>query len=119
MKKLCIAVVLSVGLLALSGCSSTPSGTVSVKDILERESELLGQHVVAVGRAETRTSMTQLNFFHLYQDMDEVWVELPEDAESMPPRAEKIRVEGVLKRKKFTAIPEEQLYIDATSVVLE
>ena len=38
--------------------------------------------------------------------------------ESMPPQGEKIQVEGTLERKKFTSIPEEQLYINATSVSL-
>jgi len=121
MKKLCIAVVLVIGIgfLFLHGCSSTPPGTVSVADILEKESELLGQHVVVIGKAETYTSMDQYDLFYLYKEMDEVWVELPEDAISMPPQAEKIRVEGILKRKQFTTMPDEELYIEATSVSLE
>lgn len=119
MKKLCVAVVLCIALLLVCGCSSTPPGTVSVKDILEKGSELLGQHVIVFGRAETNTPMKDLKLFYIYKDYDKVWVQLPPDALSMPPQAEKIKVEGTLKKKKFTAMPEEQIYIEATVVDLE
>lgn len=119
MKKLCIAVVLGVVFLFLHGCSSTPPGTVSVKDLIEKESELLGQHVIVVGNAETRTSLAHMKCFQLYKDMNKVWVKLPEDAESLPPQAEKVRVEGTLKKEKFMTMPEEQLCIEATGYTLE
>ena len=119
MKKLCIAVVLCVGFLLVCGCTSAPPGSLHVKDILEKESELLGQHVVVVGRADTNTSMKDLNLFYVYEEFDKVWVELPKDALAMPPQAEKIRVEGTVKRKKFMTIPDEQLYIEATVVDLQ
>jgi hypothetical protein len=52
MKKLCIVVFLGIGLLIIPACSATPPGTLSIADILGRESELLGQSVVVIGRAE-------------------------------------------------------------------
>ena len=119
MKKLYVAVVLCVGILLVCGCSSTPPGGVSVKDIREKESELLGQNVIVVGRADTKTPMKDLKLFYLYEDFDKVWVELPKDALAMPPQAEKIRVEGTLRKKKFTALPDEQVYIEATVVDLQ
>jgi hypothetical protein len=119
MKKLYIAVVLCIGLMLVCGCTATPPDTVTVKDILEKGSELLGQHVVVFGRAETGTPMKDMRLFYVYKDFDKVWVELPKDALSMPPQAEKIRVEGTLKKKKFTAMPDEQMYIEATVVDLE
>ena len=118
MKKLCMAVVLGIGLLIIHGCSSTPSGTISVDDLLEQESELLGQNVVVVGRSDTKTDRTDFNMFKIYNKLKNVWVECP-NRDSMPPQAEKIRVEGTLSRKKFTGMTEEQLYIKATSVSLE
>lgn len=119
MRKLCIAVVLCIGLLLACGCSSAPPGTVNVKDILEKGSELLGQHVVVFGRADTKSPMKDMNLFYVYEGFDKVWVELPKDALAMPPQAEKIRVEGTLKKKKFMTMPDEQLYIEATVVDLD
>ncbi len=118
MKRLCTAVFLCVGLLVAYGCSSAPSGTVAVGDVLKMESELLGQQVVVLGRAETQTAMSQFNMFKIYKGGDNLWVEFPE-MDTMPPQAEKIRVEGIVKKKKFSGIPEEQLYIEAKSVTLE
>ena len=79
---------------------------------------LLGQQVVVLGRAETQTAMSQFNMFKIYKGGDNLWVEFPE-MDTMPPQAEKIRVEGIVKKKKFSGIPEEQLYIEAKSVTLE
>lgn len=118
MKKFYVAVVLCVALLLVCGCSSTPPGTVRVKDIVEKGSELLGQHVIVFGRAETNTPMKDLKLFYVYEDFDKAWVQLPQDALAMPPQAEKIRVEGTLKKKKFMTLPEEQIYIEATVVDL-
>jgi hypothetical protein len=118
MKKLNAAVFLGVWLLAALGCSSTPSGTIAVGDLLEKEAELLGQEVVVVGRSDIRTSMSTFNMFKIYNREDNVWVKFSE-TESMPPQGQKIRVNGTLKRQKFTGIPEEQLYIEAVDVSLE
>ncbi|MEJ2111150.1 MAG: hypothetical protein P8Z37_14810 [Acidobacteriota bacterium] len=118
MKKLCMAFVLGIGLLIMQGCSSTPSGTISVDDLLEQESELLGRHVVVVGRSDTKTDRSDFNMFKIYNKLKNVWVECP-GKDSMPPQAEKIRVEGTLGKKKFSGMAEEQLYIEATSVSLE
>jgi hypothetical protein len=118
MKKVCIAVFLGIGLLIIQGCSSSPPGTVSIADILEKESELLDQPVVVIGRAETQTTMSKFNMFKLYKGGDSVWVEFPASA-TMPPQAEKVRVDGTLKRKKFSGMPEAELYVEAASVDLE
>jgi hypothetical protein len=37
----------------------------------------------------------------------------------MPPQAEKVKVDGTLKKKKFSGFSEEELYIEAASVDLE
>jgi hypothetical protein len=119
MKKLCVAVFLSAWLLITLGCSSTPSGTVSVSDLIKKESELLGQNVVIVGTAETRTSMASFNMFKVFnRSGDSIWVTFP-DTDSMPPQGASIRVSGKLDRKKFTGFPEDQLYIEATAVAIE
>jgi predicted nucleic acid-binding Zn ribbon protein len=118
MKRLCIAVVLGIGLLLVYGCSSTPPGALTVNDVLDRQTELLGQHMVVVGRADTNTNMTDLNLFKIYQEYKNIWVECP-NRDSMPPQAEKIKVEGTLQKKKFTGMMEEQLCIVATDVSLQ
>ena len=118
MKTLCLAAFLTVCLLGAMGCSSTPSGTVSVADVIKNEKELLGKNVVVVGLAETQTTMSAFNMFKVYNKGENIWVTFPETA-SMPPQGMKVRVDGTLKRQKFTAIPEEQLYIEAIKFSLE
>jgi hypothetical protein len=118
MKRLCVAVFLSVWLLITLGCSSTPPGTLAIDDIAERETELIGQEVVVVGTAEIRTNMSTFNMFKVYQGGDFIWVTFP-DTVTMPPQGLDVRVTGKLGKKKFTAMPDEQLYIDATSVGME
>jgi hypothetical protein len=118
MKKLFMVAIITVWLLGLMGCSSTPPGTVSVSHILENQAQLMGQHVVAVGLAETKTGRSSFNMFRLFDGGDSVWVTFPE-MDSMPPQGEKVRVDGTLKKKKFTAMPDEVLYIEATKVSLE
>lgn len=113
-----MALLAGVGLLISQGCSTVPSDALSVSDILQKETELLDQNVVVVGRAETQTAMSKFNMFKLYRGNETVWVEFPDTAQ-MPPQAELVRVEGTLKRKKFTAMPEEEFYIEATKVALE
>ncbi len=118
MKKLCVAVFLGACLVIILSCSSTPPGTLAIDDISAREAELLGQNVVVVGTAEIRTNMSTFNMFKVYQGGDFIWVTFP-DTVTMPPQGLDIRVTGTLGKKKFTAIPDEQLYIDATSVDME
>ena len=118
MKKLYVAVFLSAGLLFALGCSSAPPGMVSVGDLIAKESEYLGQNVVVVGTAETKTSMSEFNMFRIFHRNDQIWVAFP-DTIFMPPQGEKIRVTGKLNRKRFSGLPEEVAYIEATAISIE
>lgn len=118
MKRLCIAVVLGIGLLLVYGCSSLPPGALTVNDVLDRKAELLGKHVLVYGRADTDTNMAEFNLFKIYEEYKNVWVQCP-DKDSMPPQTEKIKVDGTLEMKKFTGMTEEQLCIVATDVSLQ
>lgn len=118
MKKFFVAVFLSVGLLVTLGCSSTPPGTLSVGEVIEKEAELLGQNIVVVGMSETSSSMAKFNMFKIYHQKDNVLVKIPEML-SMPPQREKIRVSGKLDRNKLKGVEGEALYIEATDVSLE
>lgn len=119
MKKFCVAVFLSALLLITLGCSSTPPGTLAIDDITARETELLGQNVVVVGTAEIRTNLSTFNMFKVYQRGDFIWVSFNPDNVTMPPQGLDVRITGTLGKKKFTSMPEEQLYIDASSVNME
>ena len=119
MKKLCMAVFLGVWLCITLSCSSTPSGTLAIEDISAREAELLGQNVVVVGTAEIRTNMSTFNMFKVYQRGDFIWVTFNPDTVTMPPQGMEVRVTGTLGKKTFTTMPDEQLFIDATSVAME
>jgi len=119
MKMLCVAVFLSAWLLITLGCSSIPTGTLAIDDIAARESELLGQEVVVVGTAEIKTNMSTFNMFKVYQRGDSIWVSFDPNKVTMPPQGFDVRVTGTLGKKKFTSMPDEQLYIDAKSVDME
>ena len=119
MKKLCVAVFLGAWLLITLSCSSIPSGTLAIDDIFAREAELLGRNVVVVGTAEIRTNMSTFNMFKVYQRGESIWVTFNPDIVTMPPQGLDVRVTGTLGKKKFTSIPDEQLYIDATAVNME
>jgi hypothetical protein len=115
MKKLCTAAVLGLWLLFSIGCSSTPSGTISVTDV--QKPERLGQNVVVVGMAETKTNMSAFNMFKLYRGQKFVWVELQPSME-MPPQGYNVRVSGSLQQKEYNVIG--KVYcIQATKVAME
>jgi hypothetical protein len=101
MKDLCAATVLCLWLLFSIGCSSTPSGTISVTDV--QKPERLGQDVVVVGMAETKTNMSTFRMFQLFNGQKSVWVELPPSTE-MPPQGYKVRVSGTLQQKEYNVI---------------
>ena len=105
MKKFITGAFLGLWLLSSLACSSVPSGTAAIKDLMANPEEHLGEEVVLVGIAETRTEMSSFGMFKLYQDADYIWVTLPEDAEE-PPQGSKIRVTGLLQQKEFTVIGE-------------
>jgi hypothetical protein len=117
MKKLSAAVFLCLWLLFSLGCSSTPPGTVPLADLLSQGTERLGQNVVVVGMAETKTPLTSFMMFKLYDDGKSIWVLLPESV-PMPPQGISVRVSGALQQKEFTVIGK-TIYIDATKVAME
>jgi hypothetical protein len=115
MKNVCAAAVLGLLLLFSIGCSSTPSGTISVSDV--QKPERLGQNVVVVGMAETKTSLSTFNMFKLYNDQRFVWVELQPSME-MPPQGYNVRVFGTLQQKEYNVIG--KVYcIQATKIAME
>jgi len=117
MKKIITAVILCMWLLFFLGCSSIPSGTVPIGDLQSKGTERIGQNVVVVGLAETRTAMSSFRMFKVYQGGNFLWVLLPEGTE-MPPQGVNVRVSGPLQEKEFTVIGK-TVYIEATSVRME
>jgi hypothetical protein len=118
MKKLFAAAFL-LGLLFLSGCSSTPSGTDKLGDVVDNAASRLGQKVIVVGSAETKTGLSTERLFKIFNEKgtQSIWVMRNEETEE-PPEAAKVRVEGTLQQKEFHIIGK-VFYIDATSVVME
>jgi hypothetical protein len=115
MKRLCTAAVLGLWLLFSIGCSSTPSGTISVTDV--QKPEQVGQNVVVVGMAETKTNLSTFKMFKLYEGQKYVWVELQPSME-MPPQGMNVRVFGALQQKEYNVIG--KVYcIEATKVAME
>jgi len=117
MKKLDTAVFLCIWLLFSLCCSSTPSGTIPIRDLQNKGMEKLGQNVVAVGLAETRSHMSSFRMFKIYDGGNSLWVVLPEDAE-MPPQGVKVRVTGALQQKEFSGLGK-TICIEATKVMME
>jgi len=116
MKKLSIA-VLGLWLLFSFGCSSTPSGTISIGDIQKNAAERIGQNVVVVGMADTRTPLSSFRMFKLYDGNRYLWVTLPQSAEE-PPQGISVRVSGTLQQKEFNIIGK-VYYIESTKVAME
>jgi hypothetical protein len=116
MKKSCTAVFLGLCLLILIGCSSTPSGTIAVRDIQKDAAKYLGQTVVVVGTAEIKTPLAP-KMIRLFNEYDAVYVELS-DAVTAPPQGYKIRVTGTLKHGKRNIIGEVD-YIEAAKIQME
>jgi hypothetical protein len=117
MKKFCAATIVSLLLLLTFGCSSTPSGTVAIKDLQQNAAAQLGQNVVVVGMAEMNTPNAPTRMFRIYRDNHYFWVSLPESA-SEPPQGADVRVSGTLQQKEFTLIGK-VYYIQANKVGLE
>jgi len=115
MKKLCTAALLGLWLLSSIGCSSAPPGTISVVDV--QKPERLGQNVVVVGMAETKTSLSTFKMFQLFNDQKFIWVEL-EPSMEMPPEGVNVRVSGTLQQKSYNVVG--KVYcIQATKVAME
>lgn len=118
MKKLSAAVLLGLWILISIGCSSTPSGTVSVKDLQKSIDQQVGQNVVVVGMADTRTPLSSFKMFKVYKGNDYVWASLPEGAEE-PPQGVPVRVTGVVQQKEFSGGIGKLSYIESTKLSLE
>jgi hypothetical protein len=116
MKKLSMA-VLGLWLLFSFGCSSTPPGTISIGDIQKNVAERIGQNVVVVGMADTRTPLSSFRMFKLYDGNQYLWVTLPQSAEE-PPQGISVRVSGTLQQKEFNIIGK-VYYIESTKVAME
>jgi hypothetical protein len=117
MKKLSTAVFLGLWILVSLGCSSTPSGTMAVKDLQESIADRIGQDVVVVGMADTRTPMASFKMFKLSSGNNYVWASIPEDAEE-PPQGLKVRVTGTVQQKEFPAMGN-VVFIESTKVGME
>jgi hypothetical protein len=114
MKKRYTIICLGLMLLLLSyGCSSGPS----VDDILKDPESKLGQEVVAVGMAETKSNLASLGMFRLYNGQKYIWVTLTESV-SMPPQATQVRVTGTLYQKNFATLGM-TYFIEAKKISLE
>jgi hypothetical protein len=118
MKKLSAAVLLGLWLLISLGCSSTPSGTVSIKDLQKNMAQQVGQNVVAVGNADTRTTLSSHKIIKIYKGMDSIYISLPEGTEA-PPQGVSVRVTGVVQQKEFPGLPGKTYYIESTKLSLE
>jgi ABC-type transport system involved in multi-copper enzyme maturation permease subunit len=118
MKKLSAAVLLGLWLLISLGCSSAPSGTVAIKDLQKNMAQQVGQNVVVVGDADTRTTLSSFKMIKVYKGTDSIYVSLPEGTEA-PPQGVAIRVTGVVSQKEFPGLPGKTYYIESTNVSLE
>ena len=117
MKKLCAVTFVSVLLLILIACSSIPKGTESIAGLQKDGAARLGQNVIVVGMAETKTPMASSSFkmFQLYQNNDSIWVALQPETE-IPPQGVTVRVSGTLQQKQFSLIGK-VYYIEANQPV--
>lgn len=118
MKKLSAAVLIGLWLLISLGCSSTPSGTVAIKDLQKNMAQQVGQNVVVVGDADTRTTLSSFKMIKVYKGTDSIYVSLPEGTEA-PPQGVAVRVTGVVSQKEFPGLPGKTYYIESKNVSLE
>jgi hypothetical protein len=117
MKKLLTAVLLGLWLLFSIGCSSTPTGTEKIANLLKDPESILGKEVVAVGLAETKTPLSSFRMFKLYDGADFIWVKFPQTVEE-PPQGIKVRVYGNLLEGQFNIIGK-VYYLEASKVAME
>jgi hypothetical protein len=117
MKKLYAATIIGVMLLLSFGCSSTPSGTIAINELNQSMASKLGQDVVVVGEAETKTQLSSFKMFKIFRGNDNVWVAIPEGTEE-PPQAVKVRVSGKVQQKEFNLVGK-IYYIEATKIRME
>ncbi|MDR0843440.1 MAG: hypothetical protein LBP68_08490 [Acidobacteriota bacterium] len=119
MKKISASILLVLLSVVFVGCSSTPEGTVAIKDLAQNIEQKIGQKVVVVGIADTQVSgMSAVKLFKLYKGNDNVWVSYQEGREA-PPQSEKVRVTGVVQEKEFSAGVGKKIFIQSESVSME
>lgn len=118
MKKLAAAVLLGLYLLISLGCSSAPSGTVAIKDLQKTITQQVGQNVVVVGMADTRTPLSSFKMFKLYKGTDFVWASLPEGTEE-PPQGINVRVSGTIQQKEFSGGIGQLFFIESAKIEME
>jgi len=111
MKKLCAVAFVSLLLLISIACSSIPKGTEAIDQLQKNGATRIGQNVVVVGMAETRTPLSSSSFkmFRIYQDNNNIWVALQPGTE-MPPQGVNVRVTGILQQKQFSLIGKDKIY---------
>jgi hypothetical protein len=119
MKKNSTTLLFCLLLLVLIGCSSTPEGTVAIKDLQKNIEQQIGQKVVVVGTADTSASgMSTTGLFRLYKGNEAVWVSVPERG-SAPPQGVRIRVTGVIAENTFSGGIGRRVYVDLESITME
>ncbi len=117
MKKLYAATIIGIVLLLSFGCSSTPSGTIAISELNQAAASKLGQDVVVIGEAETKTQLSSFKMFKIFKGSDYIWVTIPDGAEE-PPQAVKVRVSGKLQQKEFNLVGK-IYYIEAAKIRME
>jgi hypothetical protein len=117
MKKILTAVSLGLWLFFLIGCSSTPPGTDSIKDLASNPEAKLGKEVVVVGKADTKTALASFRMFKLYGDGENLWIKYPESIEE-PPQGVDVRVFGTLRQEEVSIVGM-VYFVDANKIVME
>ncbi len=117
MKQSCTAVLLVLSLLLISGCSSIPSGTDAIRDLQKKGAEAIGQNVIVVGMADTKTPLSSFRVIKVYQGQEFIWVVLPEGAEE-PPQGLNVRVTGAIQEREFPVVGK-ALCIEAKKIMME
>ncbi len=117
MKKLSTAIFLGLWILISLGCSSTPAGTVAVKDLQEGIADRVGDEVVVVGMADTRTPLASFKLFKLSAGNNYIWASIPEATEE-PPQGHKVRVAGTVTQKEFPAMGN-VYFVESTTLTME
>ena len=117
MKKSSVAFFIVLCLLIAIGCSSTPAGTIAIGALQKNPAQYLGQNVVCIGMADTRTPLSAFKKFKIYDGSNYIWVAIPEGGEE-PPQGVTVRVTGTLEQQELNIVG--KIYIiQATKVAME
>ena len=119
MKKILTATLFGLSLMILAGCSSTPEGTVSIKDLAQNIEQMIGQKVVVVGTVDSRVpGIGSTRLFKLYKGNVSVWAYRPEGM-PQPPQAVAVRVTGVVQEQDFEGGVGRKVFIQTESLTME